>query len=133
MVFFNQPQAADTRADSGTNTIGVRLVDIQPRILHGLHAGDDAVLNEGIHLARIFARDEIFTVKILYQASKTGCIGSSIEMVDQADATLTGKKSIPCGLYRIADRRQHAKSGHNYTTLRHVCPPGRDKKRDSWD
>ncbi|MNS59661.1 hypothetical protein D3C72_926230 [compost metagenome] len=48
-------------------------------------------------------------------------------MVDQADATLTGKKSVPCGLYRIADRRQHAQSGHNYSTLRHVCPPRREK------
>ncbi len=48
-------------------------------------------------------------------------------MVDQADATLTGKESFPGGLYGIADRRQHAQSGHNYTTLRHVCPPGREK------
>jgi hypothetical protein len=47
-------------------------------------------------------------------------------MVDQADATLTGKESFPGRLYGIADRRQHAQSGHNYTTLRHGCPPGRE-------
>jgi hypothetical protein len=53
-------------------------------------------------------------------------------MVDQADATLTGKESFPGRLYGIADRRQHAQSGHNYTTLRHVCPPGREN-RFLWD
>lgn len=51
----------------------------------------------------------------------------TMEGVVRMFLSLTGKESTPGRLYGIADRRQHAKTSHNYTTLRHVRPPGREK------
>ncbi len=50
----------------GTDTGCVLFRNFKARILHGLNASDNSILNEGIHLALFFARDDLFTVKILY-------------------------------------------------------------------
>ena len=65
VVFFDQAETADTGADS-TNAGCVLFRYFKARILHGLNASDNSILNEGIHLALFFARDNVITVKILY-------------------------------------------------------------------
>ncbi|MCS5931603.1 hypothetical protein LNQ03_07150 [Klebsiella pneumoniae subsp. pneumoniae] len=40
-------------------------VTSRPESYHGLNASDNSILNEGIHLALFFARDNVITVKIL--------------------------------------------------------------------
>jgi hypothetical protein len=62
-------------------------------------------LNEEIHFARVFARQILFTIKIFYQPSKTGCESGSIKVFDQADATLAGEQGFPRSLNCITDRR----------------------------
>ncbi|CNT60931.1 Uncharacterised protein [Salmonella enterica subsp. enterica serovar Bovismorbificans] len=66
VVFFDQTETTDTGADSGANTACVLFRHFKARILHGLYASDNSILNEGIHLALFFARDNVITVKILY-------------------------------------------------------------------
>jgi hypothetical protein len=66
VVFFDQAETANTGADSGANTGCILFRHFKARILHGLNASDNSILNEGIHLALFFARDNVITVKILY-------------------------------------------------------------------
>ncbi len=66
VVFFDQAEAANTGADRGANTGSILFRHFKARILHGLNASDNSILNEGIHLALLFARDDVITVKILY-------------------------------------------------------------------
>lgn len=66
MVFLDQTKTANPGANSGTDTGCVLFRNFKARILHGLNASDNSILNEGIHLALFFARDDLFTVKILY-------------------------------------------------------------------
>lgn len=66
VVFFDQSEAAYPGANCGTNAGCVLFRYFKARILHGLNASDNSILNEGIHLALFFARDNVLTVKILY-------------------------------------------------------------------
>ena len=64
--FSSIAETANTGADSGANTGCILFRHFKARILHGLNASDNSILNEGIHLALFFARDNVITVKILY-------------------------------------------------------------------
>jgi len=94
---------------SGTHqhadAVGIGLGDRQSRIAHGLHAGDDPVLHEGIHAARILRAHVGLEIQLADLAAEMRRKAGGIETLDHIDAAAAGQDRGPGGRHVVAHRR----------------------------
>ena len=92
---LNHRQAANTGTDKNTDALRIGLCYFQSAILHCLHAGSHAVMNEGIHMTGFFTGDVILDIESLDLTRKMRGEGGGIKLGDGRDAGLSGEKRVP--------------------------------------
>ena len=84
--FFDHRQSTDAGTDNDTNALGVFFGHHQAAILNGLHPSGHAVVNECIHMTRLFAGDVVLDIEALDLASEVRREGAGIKTSDRCDA-----------------------------------------------
>src|SRR5690606_9426599 len=115
--------AADAGADQGADALGVLLGHLQAGVLHGLEAGSQAIVDEGVHLLDVLRRQEGLRVEIAHFAGDAGGIGRGIGVGDRADAAAAGLDAVPGSGQGVADGRDDAHTGDDDATMAHVGTP----------
>jgi hypothetical protein len=129
---------ADARADDAADARGQlfiqRLACRQARVAYSLLGRGDAVMDEGVHGARILGADVGLQIEALDLACDLAGKVRCVELGDEVNAGLPGKDAGPGILHRVAHGRNATQAGHDDATTAHAlnllligccAPPGR--------
>ncbi len=120
VIVLNGVDAADTGANRYANTLGVLLCCLQTGILYCLDTGRHAVMDKGIHLARLFQRDVFSDIEIFDGAAETHTEFGNIEAGNRTDTAFSCENTLPGCFHIISHRCDQAKTCHHYPAFRHV-------------
>ena len=122
MAFLDTRQTADAGANEGSDPVGVRLGNFQPRVPDRLHRRADAVMDKGIHLLGVLGIQVLFDLKILHRAADTYRKTAHVEGGDRPDPAAARQDIGPGGLHGVANRGYDAHACHYHSPLGHGTP-----------
>ena len=105
--------------DENTDALCVGLSYCETTILHRLHAGSHAVMDEYIHFFGILITDVISDIKSTDTATNSRGELRDIKHIKVSDPTFAVHNAIPGSLGTQTDRRHSTESGNNNTSLSH--------------
>ena len=92
----------------------------QARITHGLHAGGQSVMDEGVHVAGFLRGDVLLDAEALDLTGEPGGHGRGIELGDAGDAGLARNEIAPGLIDRVAHGGDEAQAGDDDATTGHA-------------
>ena len=101
---FDRFEAAHAGPHHHRDPVGVRLGDDEPGVAHGLHAGDDPVLHEGIHAAGVLGTEVRFEIEVADFTAEMDGKARRVESRDRRDAALPPNDRLPRTRDVVADR-----------------------------
>ena len=121
---FDQRQAANAGADHAGNACGELLTERFPRgkscVLHGLRRGSNAVVDEGVHRARVLGADVRLQVKTFDLSRNLAGEVRRVELGDEVNAGLAGKEVGPGIGHRVTHGADATQAGHDNATTAHA-------------
>ena len=121
---LDQGQATNARTHHAADALGAgfiqRLTMRQPGIGHGLRCSGNAIVDEGIHMPRLFGRHVLLDVKALDLAGNLAGERRSVELGDPPNARLPRHQGGPTFCHRIAHRADEAQAGNDDSAPRHA-------------
>ena len=128
---LDQRQAANARADHAGNAcgqvFGQGFTCGQACVQNGLLRSRDAVMNEGIHGARIFGAHVLLHIKSLDLTRNLAGEVRCIELGDEVNTGLAGQKIGPGFAHRVTHGGDAAQTGHDNATTAHAFKPLTDR------
>src|SRR5690554_4042625 len=116
VILLDQRQSANPGADGDTDTLGILLAAFETCITDSLRTSRHAILNEEIHLARIFRIQVRSDIEILDRTAEASIKTSGIKMLDGGYTALSGNNALPTLLDGVAHRCDQSKASHYNST-----------------
>ena len=122
MLAFDDVEAADAGADVNADHLGVRFIDDEAGVLHGLLRGGHGEVDEAAHLAGLLLVHEDVGVKVLDLGGEANGVAGEIVGGDLGHAAATGEQALPDLLGGVADPADQAHARDHDTSLQHLSP-----------
>jgi hypothetical protein len=128
---FDERQPTYAGADQAADAFGLFLAELvvgrQAGVSNGLDRGDQAIVDEGIHVPRVLGREPVLDLETLDLAGEAAGEGGRVELGDAGDAGTPGEQVLPALGNAVADRADQAEAGDDDATGSHA----RDESRGS--
>ena len=108
--FFKRMDAADTYTEDYADAVLVNSFEVHTAILNGLLGSHEGVLLVEVHLAHLFAVEEVGSLKALHLASKLGLEVGSIKVGDRCSTADTILNVFPSFGHSVTDGGQGAET-----------------------
>ena len=112
--------AADTGADRHTDAGGVLFGDVEFRVLDRLATGGEPVMDELIHLPRVFLGDVLGDVETVDRSAEPYAEGFDVEVGNRLDSALSGQNVLPRFFHGVPHGGHHAESSYHNPSFRHA-------------
>src|SRR5690606_16421252 len=79
-------QPADARAGDHTHAVEIDLAKFDARVVHGVHAGGDAIVHELVHAPGFLGREVFLQLEVFHRTAEAAGKVGDVEAGDRPDA-----------------------------------------------
>jgi hypothetical protein len=95
LLLFDLVETADAGADDGAAHVGIVFREVDPRVLHGVGAGDQCELGEAVDPLYFLRLDVACGGPVVDVAAELHLVVGRVEELDRVNAAFTSKHALP--------------------------------------
>ena len=118
---FKGVKTADTCCHDNADTVFIDILAVESGVGHCLTGCDYAILGVEVELTGFFAVEVLVGIKVFNLAGELCLKLRGVEVGYGSGTATTGLRGLPCRGNVVAQRRDCAQAGDNYTFKFHFC------------